>query len=200
MDKIEFYNKYSINFIEIQFPDIYFTPEYGLACEYSDNAEWECCIYKDLIYVYLKKPILYNNNYYVDGAVLNPFPYKYNTCVTKKYGLWLFEKYEIDFIKNNNVEFINELGDSFKYIMDLLRIIHVNYIKNFYKKIPKDVIYIDFEFKGIEMNNFELTLEDRKKMFDIGVNKSKLFFNKKYKRIRRRYLLRKYFTLLAQGT
>ena len=143
-------------------------------------------------------PILYNNNYYVDGAVLNPFPYKYNTCVTKKYGLWLFEKYEIDFIKNNNVEFINELGDSFKYIMDLLRIIHVNYIKNFYKKIPKDVIYIDFEFKGIEMNNFELTLEDRKKMFDIGVNKSKLFFNKKYKRIRRRYLLRKYFILLCR--
>ena len=36
-------------------PDIYFTCEYGKACEYSDNAIWELCQYKDLIYIYLKK-------------------------------------------------------------------------------------------------------------------------------------------------
>ena len=26
---------------DIEYHDIYFTPEYGKACEYSDNSEWE---------------------------------------------------------------------------------------------------------------------------------------------------------------
>ena len=73
MDRIEFYDKHNINCISIKFPDIYFTPEYGLACEYSDNAEWECCVYKDLIYVYLKKPITHNNNTYYD--LITPYGY-----------------------------------------------------------------------------------------------------------------------------
>jgi predicted patatin/cPLA2 family phospholipase len=140
-------------------------------------------------------PIFYNNNYYVDGAVLDPFPYTYNKS-KKKYGLWLFEKYEINFFKNNNsAQFINNLGDSFKYMIDLLKIIHINYIKKFYKKIPKNVIYIDFDFKGIEMDRFELTLEERIKMFNIGINKCKLYFKKKYKRDRKRYLARKYYNI-----
>ena len=140
-------------------------------------------------------PIFYNNNYYVDGAVLDPFPYTYNKS-EKKYGLWLFEKYEINFLKNNNnATFINDLGDSFKYMIDLLKIIHINYIKKFYKKIPKDIIYIDFDFKGIEMDRFELTFEERIKMFNIGMNKCKLYFKKKYKKDRKRYLARKYYDL-----
>lgn len=73
MDRIEFYDKHNINCISIKFPDIYFTPEYGLACEYSDNAEWECCVYQDLIYVYLKKPIAHNNNTYYD--LITPYGY-----------------------------------------------------------------------------------------------------------------------------
>jgi hypothetical protein len=72
MDRIEFYDKNTIKNIQIDYPDIYFTPEYGLACEYSDNAEWECCIYKDLIYVYLKKPITHNNTYY---DLITPYGY-----------------------------------------------------------------------------------------------------------------------------
>lgn len=58
---MEFYNKRSIKDLNITYPDIYFIPEYGLACEYSDNALWELCKYKDLIYVYLKKNIYYFN-------------------------------------------------------------------------------------------------------------------------------------------
>jgi hypothetical protein len=72
MDRIEFYDKNTIKNIQIDYPDIYFTPDYGVACEYSDNAEWECCIYKDLIYVYLKKPIAHNNTYY---DLITPYGY-----------------------------------------------------------------------------------------------------------------------------
>ena len=39
----------------IEYIDVYFSHDYGEACEYSDNAIWELCQYKDLIYVYLKK-------------------------------------------------------------------------------------------------------------------------------------------------
>jgi hypothetical protein len=73
MAGIEFYNAHNINCIYIKFPDIYFTPEYGLACEYSDNAEWECCVYKDLIYVYLKKIIMHNNMTYYN--LITPYGY-----------------------------------------------------------------------------------------------------------------------------
>jgi predicted acylesterase/phospholipase RssA len=53
-------------------------------------------------------PILYNNNYYIDGALLEPFPYFYNKN-TKKIGFWVFENYEFNFIKDNNVIFMNEI-------------------------------------------------------------------------------------------
>ena len=48
-----FYNLDTVKNINIDYPDIYFTPEYGKACEYSDNAIWELCKFKDLIYVIL---------------------------------------------------------------------------------------------------------------------------------------------------
>ena len=35
---LSFYNLDTINNTNIDYPDIYFTPEYGKACEYSDNA------------------------------------------------------------------------------------------------------------------------------------------------------------------
>lgn len=73
MTALFFYNKVTIHNIAIHFPDIYFTPEYGELCEVSDNAEWECCLYKDLIYVYLKRPIEYNNDIYYD--LITPYGY-----------------------------------------------------------------------------------------------------------------------------
>lgn len=70
---MNFYNLNNISEIDIKYPDIYFTPEYGKACEYSDNAEWELCKYKDLIYVYLKRPIKCDNIIYYD--LITPYGY-----------------------------------------------------------------------------------------------------------------------------
>jgi len=41
----------------INFPDLYFTPEYGRVCEISDLGKWEICLYKDLMYAYIKIPL-----------------------------------------------------------------------------------------------------------------------------------------------
>ena len=68
-----FYNASTIKNASINYPDIYFTPEYGKACEHSDNAVWELCQYKDLIYVYLKKSYLFENIVYYD--LITPYGY-----------------------------------------------------------------------------------------------------------------------------
>jgi len=139
-------------------------------------------------------PIFYNNNYYVDGALLDPFPYYYNKNIDKsnKFGIWLLDKYEYNFIKNNNSIFINELTNSFNYSFELLKIIHINYIKKFYKKI-KNIIYVDYDLDNI--NNFNNTYDEKNNMYNFGIIKCKLFFKKIYKKNAKKYLLKKYFYL-----
>ena len=73
---IKFYDKRSIlaeNCILQMLPDIYFTPGYGECCEFSDDAIWELCHYKDLIYVYLKKEIIVGDEKYYD--LITPYGY-----------------------------------------------------------------------------------------------------------------------------
>jgi hypothetical protein len=91
------YNINTIKNIDIKYPDIYFTPEYGECCEYSDNSIWELCKYKDLIFVYLKKKI---NNYI---QIITPYGY----------GGIYYEKYETyndffilfkDYCNKNNIK------------------------------------------------------------------------------------------------
>lgn len=145
----------------------------------------------------LFSPIIYNDNYYVDGAMLDPFPYYYNEN-TNKIGFWLFDEYEINFIKKSeSVNFVNSSTNSFNYIFNLLKIVHINYIKEFYKKIInkklKDVILIDFEYNSVSFENFFVKLEDKINMFNIGMKKSKIFLKKYNKNIRKRYLSIKYY-------
>jgi len=70
---LKFYDLNNKSVLKIKYPDIYFTPKYGEACEYSDNAEWELCKYKDLIYVYLKRPIEFEEKTYYD--LITPYGY-----------------------------------------------------------------------------------------------------------------------------
>lgn len=73
MEKIKFIQLDEVSTKNINYPDLYFTPEYGKACEFSDNAIWECCIYKDLVYVYIKKPFIFDNIKYFD--LITPYGY-----------------------------------------------------------------------------------------------------------------------------
>jgi predicted acylesterase/phospholipase RssA len=152
----------------------------------------------------LFSPIIYDNNYYVDGALLDPFPYNYNKD-TNKIGFWLFDQYEINFIKNSNsVYFVNNSTDSFNYIFNLLKIMHVNYIKEYYKKIInnklKNVILIDFDYKNVSFENFYVKLEDKINMFNIGMKKAKFFIKKHNKIIRKKYLANKYYYIWKNKT
>lgn len=138
-------------------------------------------------------PIIYKNNYYIDGAFLDPYPFYYHKNV-KKIGIWLFEKENIHFFKNNYLiqnNFIN--SDPLNYFVNLLNILYLNYIKNSYKKIAPNTIYVDI---NLENNiSFKLDEVEKKKLFQFGIKKSKLFFKKLYKKRRIKYLIQKYYYL-----
>ena len=82
---MKYYNIFEAKKLKIDYPDIYFTPEYGEACEYSDNAKWELCIYKDLMFCYLIKndenkiitPYGYSGVYYKNMETFNEFIVKF---------------------------------------------------------------------------------------------------------------------------
>jgi hypothetical protein len=132
---ILFYNLDNISEIKLKYPDVYFTPEYGKCCQYSDNAKWELCKYKDLIYVYLKRPIIHNNVMYYD--LITPYGYSgYYYKNTKSYAEFipLFRKEAI------NRNYITEVVRQIPYLnIDILN----------YDVITSKSIY------GININSFD---------------------------------------------
>ena len=95
---MNFYSINEINKISYKFPSIYFCPDYCKCCEHSDNCEIEYCLYKDLIYVYLKKkrednsyelisPYGYSGYYFEDKTTLIEFIELFNSeCIKRNYN------------------------------------------------------------------------------------------------------------------
>ena len=161
MEKIYFYNKNTLP-KNIIFPDIYFTQNYGIACEYSDNSEWECCIYEDLIYTYLKRPYKFKNQIYFD--LITPYGYSgyyYKNKLTYYNFLLLFR----------------EQAKKRNYITEVLRqnpYINIE-INNYDLITKKTTIGINLE----KYKNFEEYLNDTSKDNNRGfkiANKSNLLF------------------------
>jgi serine/alanine adding enzyme len=160
---MKFYNKITIKNIDITYPDIYFTPEYGLACEYSDNAIWELCQYKDLIYVYLKKEYIFENTTYYD--LITPYGY----------SGYYFEK------QSTYDEFIPMFRSQSKirnYITEVVRqnpYLNID-ISNYYEVITSRKTF------GIDLNNYTLfedylkkTHKDNRRGYNLALKKKLLF-------------------------
>lgn len=89
--KIEFFNIDTMS--ENLELDVLFTCEYGRLCELSDDAEWEICCYKDLVYVYLKRPYKFEGIIYYD--LISPYGYngfQYKNPYTFEEFITLFRK------------------------------------------------------------------------------------------------------------
>ena len=160
---MKFYNKLSIKDVDITFPDIYFTPEYGIACEYSDDAIWELCKYKDLIYVYLKKEYIFENTTY------------YDLLTTYGYSGYYFEK------QSTYDEFIYMFRSQAKirnYITEVVRqnpYLNID-ISNNYETITSRKTF------GIDLNNYTLfedylkkTHKDNRRGYNLALKKNLLF-------------------------
>ena len=138
-------------------------------------------------------PILYNNCKYYDGAILDPYPYNYHKN-TNKLGLMIYSKNIKNYILKNDNNVIYEenkniiLGDTINTIF----LLYNNYLKLFYKKRLKNTIYIIDEMN----TNIHMNYDEKLKLFNIGNKKTHLFFNKKLNKLKKQYLLKKYFYLL----
>jgi len=194
---MEIYNINNIKNLNIKYPDIYFTPEYGKACEYSDNATWELCLYKDLIYVYLKQEIVYEGKTYYD--LITPYGYSgyyYEKEETYKEFIPIFRKkakergYITEVVRQNPYLDINiteydiitsktiygiKIND-FEYYFN--KILHAKK-RNMYKKAIK----IGLLFKLINLTNNLLDLSFIK-LYNENMEKVNAapyyFFNKPY--------------------
>jgi len=194
---IEFLNFKNIKDKNINYPDIYFTPEYGKACEYSDNAEWELCKYKDLIYVYLKKPIIYENKTYYD--LITPYGYSgyyYENDETYKEFIPIFRKnakeknYITEVLRQNpylnvNITRYDIITSKTIYGINLENLKDANYLKltsksnrRMINKAKKN----DLRFKILEYNN--KNLKYFKSIYDLTMNNLNstkyYYFNKDY--------------------
>ena len=194
---MRFYNANSIKNVNIKYPDIYFTPEYGTACEYSDNAIWELCKYKDLIYVYLKRPIEYEYITYYD--LITPYGYSgyyYENEVTYKEFIPLFRKnakkrnYITEVLRQNPYLNIN-ISDYDIITSKTIYCINLNNLKaNDYLKLTNKTnrrmintsIKNNLEFKILEYN--DENINSFKEIYDITMNnlnsKKYFFFNENY--------------------
>jgi len=194
---MNFYNLKNIP-ININYPDIYFTSEYGKACEYSDDAIWELCQYKDLIYVYLKKEYIFEDITYFD--LITPYGYSgyyFDNNKTLEEFIPLFRveakkrKYLTEVVRQNpylNINISNyyeiitskkifsvEISDYDFYYNKILRSSARNKLK---KSIKDNYSYQIIDLKSGSLNKYFINL------YNITMNKvnaSKYYyFNDKY--------------------
>jgi RimJ/RimL family protein N-acetyltransferase len=151
-NQILFVTKENIEHYNIVFPDVYFTYEYGRACEYSDNAIWECCIYKDLIYVYLKREYIIENKNENENTNVNKKKTYYELITPYGYSGYYYKNYAtfLEFIPIFRKEVKNK-----NYIIEILRqnpyiynVIHNKLVCN-YDILKEKYIY------SIEIDNYQ---------------------------------------------
>ena len=174
-NEINIHNVQSIWNLKIDYPDIYFTPEYGIACQYSDNAEWECCIYRDLMFVYLKKKYLDENNeiYY---ELLTPYGYSgyyfekeetFNNFLDKFREIKKIKKYKKEIIRQNpylNVKCNNIINNKYNVIGEKhLYYVHTNSFDDYFKNrrskqrnIYRKGVKLNLKFDKYTLNKYNL--------------------------------------------
>lgn len=199
---MNFYNLDTVKNINIDYPDLYFTPEYGKACEYSDNSIWELCKFKDLIYVYLKQPIEYNNKTYYD--LITPYGYSgyyYENKETYNEFLPLFRKkaleknYLTEVVRQNpyiNIELSNYNVITSKILysintnkeLELKDKSHRNAINKAIKNNLKFTINMDID-------NFKFIYEDTMK--HLNSNKYYYFNESYYKNLNNYFIANVYY-------
>jgi len=134
------------------------------------------------------QPIKYENNLYIDGAVLEHYPYYYRKD-TKKVGICILEKNIFE--EEEEREYETELTTYLKDIMNLLW--NENMKMKFKHKKPKDTLFIiDNQENGFEINTGK---EGKMRLVEKGKQWGEMFLQKIYRKRRRHYLAKKYYFL-----
>ena len=135
---------------------------------------------------FMFKPVFYNNSYYVDGGIYNPYPIKYAKNLKKTIGIFLKkDNYELD-----KKIIINSLNS---YIIQVLVCFYDEFKQKIInkKKYRNCTIIVNAEmFSSV---NLKLNKEDKQNIINIGRNSSIKYMENKFNKIRLAYLIKKNF-------
>jgi NTE family protein len=144
------------------------TPEYF---SYINNPNMKIidAIMASICIPIMFNPVIINNQYYIDGALLDPFPI--NAIDKQK-------------IKNNNVIGIyiscndtNIINSLETYVSAIYMSLWKTYEDTFINKHINNIIYINID--DIALTDFKISMEDKHLLFNKGLNLSNDFFFKK---------------------
>ena len=124
---IKTYTRKEASKLDINWADVYYTPDYGKLSEITDRGLWEVCIGYDnsdqdnilIYYVYIKRPVIYQDKTYYD--LTTPYGYSGLWMLDNKYvGVFreLFDQYALEnhyiceFIRYNPYLLSNYLNDN----------------------------------------------------------------------------------------
>jgi len=140
----------------------------------------------------LYAPIKFNNNFYVDGAILDAYPFHYHKN-TRKIGVLPLNKNDYDFLRNRNSTYFNDGDDSAKYLKSLFIVVYMNYMRMNFKNIKSDTVIILTENDDIDFYDFDLDPGKKDLMLTHGKMSFNMYFKKIYIKRRKRYLAKKYY-------
>jgi NTE family protein len=133
--------------------------------------------------------IKFNNEQYIDGGILDPYPYFYHKN-TIKLGLVIFDHFQLKIFNEESTDNID--NNIINYVYRIVNLLYAHYLKNFYKKKFKNTII----FHPTDHNFIDTTIENKYNFFKIGKKKMNYFFNKLFNKKHKYYLKQKYFNLL----
>jgi len=134
---------------------------------------------------FMFKPVLYNNDYYVDGGLYDPYPIKYAKNLNKTIGIFLK--------KNENIEKNVVIDSLSSYIFQVLKCYYDEFKERIItkSKYKKCTIIVDAEM--VVSVNLKLDIENKKNIMDIGRKNSKVYIENIFKKKRLEYFLKKYY-------
>ena len=153
-------------------------------------------LFKPIKYTLTYMGQLQEEHYYLDGGLIDPFPWKVIKKVIplKKFGIFKHENNQ----NNYNQELNNNYMDSFQnYFMNMIETILKDYTKERYKflkdeKINKNIFIFNDHLNSID---FSMSYEMKK----IYINKTEKLFDEFYFKMKRTiYLSKKYFNIWYQ--
>lgn len=179
--ELKFYSIEEINEIKCDFPSIYFGPDYCKCCEFSDDSNIEYCLYKELIYVYLKKkkndeyelisPYGYSGLFYKNINTLHEFYELFHKeCKVKKYTTQIIrqnpflldkstELSKIYNVLNKKTLFSVKLDESENFFNNYFKNNINSKKRNMYNKAIKSNYY--YFSKKLELSDIEQSSEFR---------------------------------------
>ena len=134
---------------------------------------------------FMFKPVFYNNDYYVDGGLYDPYPIKYAKNLNKTIGIFLK--------KNDNISkniIINSLSS---YIFQVLNCYYDEFKERIIikKKYRECTIIVDAEM--IVSVNLKLDIDNKINILNIGREMSKRYIENIFNKKRLNYFLKRYY-------